>query len=81
MRRRGWISAELFNRSLVEEGDDVPREHAERCMESWWKVVKAMGWEDNVAPRALEQKKGIELDRIPAKPTIAVEEAEIFARL
>jgi 4-hydroxyphenylpyruvate dioxygenase len=78
---KGWISAELFNRSLVEEGDDVPREHAERCMESWWKVVKAMGWEDNVAPRALEQKKGIELDRIPAKPTIAVEEAEIFARL
>jgi 4-hydroxyphenylpyruvate dioxygenase len=78
---KGWISAELFNRSLVEERDDVPREHAERCMESWWKVVEAMGWEDNVEPRALEEKKGIEPGRIPAKPTIAVEEAEIFARL
>ena len=78
---KGWISAELFNRSLVEEGDDVPREHAERCMESWWKVVEAMGWEDDVEPRALKGKKGIEPDRIPAKPTIAVEETEIFARL
>lgn len=78
---KGWISAELFNRSLVEEGNDVPREHAERCMQSWWKVVEAMGWEDNVEPRALEEKKEIERDGIPAKPTIAVEETEIFARL
>lgn len=45
---KGWISAELFNRSLLEEGGNVPKEHAERCMASWRKIVKAMGWEGEV---------------------------------
>jgi 4-hydroxyphenylpyruvate dioxygenase len=73
---KGWISAELFNRSLLEEGEDVPREHAERCMQSWWKVVEAMGWEDKVEPRRNE-KIGTRSDGLLTPP----EEAEIMARL
>jgi 4-hydroxyphenylpyruvate dioxygenase len=64
---KGWISAELFNRSLMEEGDMVPREHAERCMDSWWKIVKAMGWEGVVDVRSEE---GVE-----------VRKSEMMARL
>jgi 4-hydroxyphenylpyruvate dioxygenase len=45
---KGWVSMELFNRSLTEEGEDVPRKHAERAMDSWKKVVKGMGWDDMV---------------------------------
>lgn len=46
---KGWVSFELFNRSLVEEGSQVPKEHAERAMESWRKTAKRMGWEDTTA--------------------------------
>lgn len=45
---KGWISMELFNRSLCVEGEEVPREHAERAMRSWWRMVERMGWEDEV---------------------------------
>ncbi len=45
---KGWVSMELFNRSLLEEREDVPREHAQRAMRSWWKIVEAMGWEEKV---------------------------------
>lgn len=43
---KGWISAELFNRSLLDDREDVPREYAERCIQSWRKIVAAMGPED-----------------------------------
>ena len=70
---KGWISMELFNRSLLDERDDVPREHAERAMESWRRVVKVMGWEDKV-----------ELGRVEEPAEVHVESAsgtEILARL
>lgn len=47
---KGWISMELFSRSLIEEGSRVPKEHAERAMESWRRLEKVMGWENNVDP-------------------------------
>lgn len=31
----GFVSMELFSRSLAQKGDDVPAEHARRGMESW----------------------------------------------
>ncbi|KAF7855998.1 hypothetical protein EAF04_009954 [Stromatinia cepivora] len=43
---RGWVSFELFNRSLVEKGDHVPMEHAERAARSWEYVCGEMGWEN-----------------------------------
>jgi 4-hydroxyphenylpyruvate dioxygenase len=47
---KGWISFELFNRTLVEDREEVPREHAERSMESWARMSKAMGWEAVTKP-------------------------------
>jgi 4-hydroxyphenylpyruvate dioxygenase len=40
----GWISMELFNRSLTEKNEDVPRLHAERAMRSWRTLNERMGW-------------------------------------
>ena len=71
---KGWISAELFNRSLVEEKEEVPMEHAMRAMESWRNIVKAMGWENRVEPSTLSRR------RAPRHPQ-EMEGAEISARL
>ncbi|KAJ5040504.1 uncharacterized protein L3040_006159 [Drepanopeziza brunnea f. sp. 'multigermtubi'] len=53
---KGWLSMEMFNRSLVGESPDVPREHAERAVASWWRAVKAMGWEEKVEAPKYEQR-------------------------
>ncbi|RDL31484.1 putative 3-dehydroshikimate dehydratase [Venustampulla echinocandica] len=42
----GWISMEYFNRSLFEQGAQVPEEHARRAVQSWQRLVKIMGWEE-----------------------------------
>lgn len=74
---KGWISAELFNRSLLDDREDVPREHAERCMTSWWNVVKTMGWENQVDPPSLDGKTTVEV----ATRGLVPDESEILARL
>ena len=43
MKYKGWISAELFHRSLGEAGSDVPGEHAKRAEVSWRKIVEDFG--------------------------------------
>jgi 4-hydroxyphenylpyruvate dioxygenase len=70
---KGWISMELFNRSLVEEREEVPKEHAERAMESWRRLSKAMRWEDKVEPQRVEGQSAGHVE--------AGHEAEILARL
>lgn len=35
---RGWVSAELFNRSLTDADASVPAAHAQRAAESWRKI-------------------------------------------
>ena len=70
---KGWISMELFNRSLVEEREEVPKEHAERAMESWRRLLKVMRWEDKVEPQRVEGQS--------AEYVEAGHEAEILARL
>lgn len=40
---RGRVSAELFSASLVEEGAEVPQEHARRAAESWEKLLRDLG--------------------------------------
>jgi len=35
----GWVSAELFNKSLTDEQSSVPREHAQRAAKSWQHIV------------------------------------------
>ncbi|OWP00066.1 hypothetical protein B2J93_8637 [Marssonina coronariae] len=68
---RGWISMELFNRSLLEEREGVPREHAERAMRSWGRICEAMGWEGAV----VSQNVAVEREGGPA------ERVEVSARL
>lgn len=41
----GYISFELFSRSMNEKGANVPEEHAARGARSWAKLQKYMGWE------------------------------------
>ncbi len=40
---RGWVSAEMFNASLVEAGPLVPEQHARRAAASWQKIVEDFG--------------------------------------
>jgi 4-hydroxyphenylpyruvate dioxygenase len=71
---KGWISMELFNRSLCEEGKEVPKEHAERAMKSWWRMVERMDWNDEV-----------DRSKVVAKSVVArpqeIGQVEVSARL
>ena len=69
----GWISMELFNRTLLDQRDEVPKEHAERAMESWRRLVKVMGWHDKVDWRRAEGQSEAHVE--------AAHVADIFARL
>jgi 4-hydroxyphenylpyruvate dioxygenase len=40
----GWVSMELFNRTLVDRSESVPKAHADRAMRSWQWVCSEMGW-------------------------------------
>ena len=53
---KGWISMELFNRSLCVDGDNVPRDHAMRAMASWRRMVERMGWEHQVEGSYVKSK-------------------------
>lgn len=41
---KGWISLEVFSRTLAEPEPAVPEDHAKRAEISWKKLVKEMGW-------------------------------------
>lgn len=44
----GWVSMELFSRTMNEPGKEVPKEHARRARVAWEKVVKEIaGWKKN----------------------------------
>lgn len=68
---KGWVSMELFNRSLISEDSAVPVEHADRAMESWKRLVGRMGWEKVAVPATVVSKSRRE----------TVEVIEISARL
>ncbi|CAM6089254.1 unnamed protein product [Calypogeia fissa] len=57
---RGWVSFELFSRTLVETGPDVPEEHATRAEESWKKLVE-------VFPQIVEEPSS---ERAPDPPIV-----------
>lgn len=44
---KGWISMELFSRSMAAEGNSVPEEHARRGREAWDKVKNSLRLEDS----------------------------------
>ncbi|KAH7409321.1 3-dehydroshikimate dehydratase-like protein [Cadophora sp. MPI-SDFR-AT-0126] len=39
---KGWVSMELFSRTMNEPGDEVPKAHARRAWEAWEKLEKEM---------------------------------------
>jgi 4-hydroxyphenylpyruvate dioxygenase len=39
---KGWVSMELFSRTMAEPGGEVPRQHAQRGIASWKKLVEAL---------------------------------------
>ncbi|KAJ3536232.1 hypothetical protein NM208_g6815 [Fusarium decemcellulare] len=43
MGYKGFVSMELFSRTMAEEGDDVPSEHARRGIVAWKKFVERLG--------------------------------------
>lgn len=50
---QGWISFELFSRTMADPDASVPKDHARRGMESWEKLVKVMGWEGQVKENSM----------------------------
>ena len=74
---KGWISMEYFSRSLNAEGSEVPMEHAGRAMESWRRLVKAMGWQDKVEPIPVRRVA----ERVANPIVKPLEGADISARL
>ena len=56
----GWISAEMFNRSLTDPDTSVPAEHGRRAADSWQKIVRDFNLEGQqqdaqAAPIVFEQ--------------------------
>jgi 4-hydroxyphenylpyruvate dioxygenase len=41
----GWVSMELFSRTMADPDPLCPARHARRGMESWMKLLDVMGWE------------------------------------
>ncbi|KAH7071856.1 xylose isomerase-like protein [Paraphoma chrysanthemicola] len=39
---KGWVSMELFSRTMAEQGDEVPASHAERGIVAWRKLVQRL---------------------------------------
>jgi 4-hydroxyphenylpyruvate dioxygenase len=39
---KGWVSMELFSRTMNEPGDEVPKAHARRAREAWEKLEREM---------------------------------------
>ncbi|CCG85068.1 protein of unknown function [Taphrina deformans PYCC 5710] len=47
---RGFLSFELFSRTMADPDPAVPRDHARRGMAAWHRLVQEMAWEDCVRP-------------------------------
>ena len=45
---RGWVSLELFSRTVADLDPFVPADHARRGMESYQKMGRLLGWEGQV---------------------------------
>jgi 4-hydroxyphenylpyruvate dioxygenase len=45
----GWISAELFNKSLADPSPTVPQDHAHRAAIAWEKIVADFGLNKRIA--------------------------------
>lgn len=55
---KGYISLELFSRTMADPDPACPRQHASRGIESWKKLVEVMGWEKEVSCSKSFRKTG-----------------------
>lgn len=57
----GWVSAEMFNKSLTDRSSLVPEDHARRAAVSWGKIVADFNLKDQTRPtvhgRAIESPR------------------------
>ena len=78
----GYISLELFSRTMSEKGEHVVSSHAERAIRSWKKVAAYMGWEtpeetqETVKPMQIPSKDECGPDAVGAD--IAKKDSGIF---
>lgn len=81
----GYISFELFNRSMNEKGMNVPEAHAVRGERSWGRLCEAMGWEverreevGRVDGNGVDMRAGVAPSRNVAKKVgVEVEQSQI----
>ncbi|KAL2845716.1 xylose isomerase-like protein [Aspergillus pseudoustus] len=70
----GWVSLELFSRTCADKDPRVPGEHAERGMESWRKVVAALGL-------GVEVPAPVQVPAESKRVTVPVQEVTVQHRL
>lgn len=70
----GYVSFELFSRTMNEVGEDVPEQHARRGEVSWGKLVQYMGWNERKVEKAAEKQSVVMVEEVrPASWTGGVE--------
>ena len=42
---KGWVSMELFSRTMADPNPSTPSEHARRGMDSWRQLIREMNWQ------------------------------------
>nr|POF03912.1 3-dehydroshikimate dehydratase [Quercus suber] len=68
----GWVSAELFNRSLVEPSALTPEDHARRAAIAWQKIVKDLGLSASSQEAMMQQKKDSARPSLDEERAVAV---------
>nr|POF13296.1 3-dehydroshikimate dehydratase [Quercus suber] len=68
----GWVSAELFNRSLVEPSPFTPEDHARRAAVAWQKIVKDLGLSASSQEALMQQKKDSARPSLDEERAVAV---------
>ena len=74
----GYISFELFSRTMNEKGEHVVEEHARRAATSWEKVVEYMGWESG---KTEVDSVSVPSGKQPEKADITKTDSGIFVSL
>jgi 4-hydroxyphenylpyruvate dioxygenase len=60
----GYVSFELFSRTMNETGEYVPEEHARRGEASWGNLVEYMGWSEQKIERMGEKKSTVVVEEV-----------------
>ncbi|EAW07693.1 sugar phosphate isomerase/epimerase family protein [Aspergillus clavatus NRRL 1] len=68
----GWVSLELFSRTLADPDPSVPEAHARRGYESWRKMVEVLELEGPAPPRALLEGSEVASELKSSKSSAAV---------